>query len=90
MTSIELAKRQEKALPLKVFKVADDKFYVENSSGKICYRVNLCIPMNPDTDSNNLRTPIPIQSGHLFRSKADTPQLERSDAGKFVNASRNI
>ncbi|MBT7715678.1 MAG: hypothetical protein HN745_28455, partial [Deltaproteobacteria bacterium] len=33
----------------------------------------VCIPMNPDTDSNNLRTPIPIQSGHLFRSKADTP-----------------
>jgi len=48
----------------------------------------MCIPMNPDTDSNNLRTPIPIQSGHPFRSKADTPQLERSDAGKFVNASR--
>jgi hypothetical protein len=41
MTSIELAKRQEKALPLKVFQVADDQFYVENSTGKICYRVNL-------------------------------------------------
>ena len=50
--------------------------------------VIVCIPMNPDTDSNNLRTPIPIQSGHPFRTKADTPQLERSDAGKFVNASR--
>ena len=41
MTSIELAKRQEKALPLKVFQVTDDQFYVENSTGKICYRVNL-------------------------------------------------
>ena len=41
MTSIELAKRQEKALPLKVFQVSDDQFYVENSTGKICYRVNL-------------------------------------------------
>ena len=41
MTSIELAKRQEKALPLKVFQVTDDQFYVENSTGKICYKVNL-------------------------------------------------
>ena len=41
MTSIELAKRQEKALPLKVFQVADDRFYVENSSGKICYKVSV-------------------------------------------------
>ena len=54
----------------------------------LSFELWLCIPMNPDTDSNNLRTPIPIQSGHPFRSKADTPQLERSDAGKFVNASR--
>jgi len=48
----------------------------------------LCIPMNPDTDSNNLRTPIPIQSGHLFQSKADTPRSERGDAGKIVNVRR--
>ena len=41
MTSIELAKRQEKALPLKVFQVTEDQFYVENSTGKICYKVNL-------------------------------------------------
>ena len=41
MTAIELAKRQEKALPLKVFQVTEDQFYVENSTGKICYRVNL-------------------------------------------------
>lgn len=41
MTSIELAKRQEKALPLKVFQVADDRFYVENSTGKICYKVSV-------------------------------------------------
>ena len=40
MTSIELAKRQEKALPLKVFQVTEDQFYVENSTGKICYKVN--------------------------------------------------
>jgi len=30
------------------------------------------IPTNPDTYSNNFRTPIPIHSGHLFQSKADT------------------
>ena len=41
MTSIELAKRQEKALPLKVFQITEDQFYVENSKGKICYKVNL-------------------------------------------------
>ena len=41
MTSIELAKRQEKASSLKVFRVSNDKFYVENSTGKICYKVNL-------------------------------------------------
>ena len=28
-------------MPLKVFQVADDQFYVENSTGKICYKVNL-------------------------------------------------
>jgi len=40
----------------------------------------LCIPTNPDTYSNNFRTPIPIESGHLFQSKADTLKSERSDA----------
>ena len=41
MTSIELAKRQEKSVPLEVFQVTEDQFYVENSKGKICYKVNL-------------------------------------------------
>ena len=52
-------------------------------------KVNLvCIPTNPDTDSKNFRTPIPIRFGHLFQSKADTPRSERSDAGKLVNVRR--
>lgn len=46
------------------------------------------IPTNPDTDSNPFRTPIPIESGHLFQSKADTPKSERSDAEKLVNVRR--
>ena len=45
----------------------------------------LRIPTNPDTHSSPFRTPIPIESGHLFQSKADTPESERSDAGKSVN-----
>ena len=40
----------------------------------------LRIPTNPDTYSNNFRTPIPIHSGHPFQSKADTLKSERSDA----------
>lgn len=48
-------------------------------------RIWLRIPANPDTHSSPFRTPIPIESGHPFQSKADTPKLERSDAGKSVN-----
>ena len=48
----------------------------------------LSIPMNPDTDSNNLRTPIPIQTGHLFQSKADTPQIGATRRWKLVNVRR--
>lgn len=35
-----------------------------------------------------IRTLIPIIFGHPFQSKADTLQLERSDAGKLVNVRR--
>ncbi len=41
MTSAELAKRQEGSNNLHVFQVTDDQFYVENSTGKICYKVSV-------------------------------------------------
>ena len=50
--------------------------------------IAVCIPTNPDTDSNPFRTLIPIESGRLFQSKADTPKSERSDAEKLVNVRR--
>jgi len=42
--------------------------YLKNNKTDLIVR----IPTNPDTYSNNFRTPIPIHSGHLFQSKADT------------------
>ena len=36
----------------------------------LAYRMR--IPANPDTHSSPFRTPIPIESGHLFQTKADT------------------
>jgi len=41
MNSDQIVKRTSKSLNLKVFKIDDGMFYVENSIGKICYRVNL-------------------------------------------------
>ncbi len=41
MNPDQLVKRTSKSLNLKVFKIDDGMFYVENSIGKICYRVNL-------------------------------------------------
>ena len=41
MTSAELAKRRDSSNNLHVFQVTDDQFYVENSTGKICYKVSV-------------------------------------------------
>ena len=41
MTSAEFAKRSESSTDLKVFQVTDDQFYVENSSGKVAYKVSV-------------------------------------------------
>jgi hypothetical protein len=41
MTSAELTKRGESSTNLRVFQVTDDLFYVENSTGKICYKVSV-------------------------------------------------
>lgn len=41
MTALELAKRTEKSIPLKVVSVGRDQYYVESAQGKICYRVTL-------------------------------------------------
>lgn len=41
MTSAELAKRKENSTNLKVFQVSEDQFYVENSSGKVAYKVSI-------------------------------------------------
>ncbi len=41
MNSNQIIQRTSKSLNLKVFKIDDGMFYVENSIGKICYRVNL-------------------------------------------------
>ena len=41
MTSAEVTKRKESSTGLKVFQITDDQFYVENSSGKICYKVSV-------------------------------------------------
>jgi hypothetical protein len=41
MNSDQLVERASKSISLKVFKVDDSIFYVENSTGKVCYRVTI-------------------------------------------------
>lgn len=40
MTTKEQVQRESKSNGLKVFKTADDQYYVESSEGKIAYRVS--------------------------------------------------
>jgi hypothetical protein len=41
MTTNEVASRNSKAANLRVFQVSPGQYYVENSQGKICYKVNV-------------------------------------------------
>jgi predicted nucleic acid-binding Zn finger protein len=41
MTQTAIEQRSERAQNLKIFRIDSDKFFVESSEGKICYKVSL-------------------------------------------------